>query len=262
MNIRLDGKTALVCGSSKGIGKAIADRFAEMGANLVLIARNEDRLLAINNEYRSKYSGNYYHYALDLGNLPLLESTISDHLKIIGNIDILVNNAGGPESGKLIDAEINDFLKPLQNHLFASQLLTKLLVPGMIENAFGRIINIISVSVKQPIDNLGVSNTLRGAMASWAKTLSRELAINNITVNSILPGYTDTERLDYLFNRLADNANTDYETILKQTTSKIPAGRLAKPEEVANLAGFLASNFAAYINGTAIAVDGAFLNTI
>lgn len=262
MNIRLDGKTALVCGSSKGIGKAIADRFAEMGANLILIARNEDRLLANNNHYRNNYQGSYYHYALDLSDLNALEFAISNHLKIVGGIDIIVNNAGGPESGKLIYSELASFQKAFQSHLFSAQLLSKLIVPGMIANQYGRIINVISVSVKQPIDNLGVSNTLRGAMASWAKTLARELAVSNITVNSILPGYTNTERLDYLFNRLVDANGSDYDTVLSQTIAKIPAGRLGKAEEIASLAGFLASDFAAYINGTAIPVDGAYLNTL
>lgn len=262
MDIRLNNKTALICGSSKGIGRAVAERFAEMGADLILIARSELNLLELVNEFKSKYNGNYYFYAVDLNDLENLEFVVKQHLNLIGDIDILVNNSGGPESGFLANTSVNDLLKPFQSHLFASHLLVQLISESMKKNNFGRIINIISISVKQPIENLGVSNTLRGAMASWAKTLSRELAKYNITVNNILPGYTNTERLDYLFNKIADNSEISYNDVLSATIAKIPAGRLANPDETASLAGFLASDFASYINGSSIAVDGGFLSSI
>ncbi len=262
MNISLKNKTALICGSSKGIGKAIAERYAEMGADLVLIARSESILIEMANNFKSKYTGNFYCYSVDLNNLEILENIIEQHLNTVGNIDILVNNSGGPESGLLTNTNYNDFIKPFQSHLFASHLLVQKLRDGMKQNNFGRIINIISVSVKQPIENLGVSNTLRGAMASWSKTLSRELAKYNITVNNILPGYTNTERLDYLFNRIAEKTSTSYDEVLASALTKIPAGRLATPDEIANLAGFLASDLASYINGSSIAVDGGYLSSI
>jgi len=203
MDINLFGKNALVCGASKGIGFAIASQFAEMGANVTLLSRSEDnlklaisKLPSVNNNKHDYIFGDF-----------ISPSIIIEQLKKLidegKNYHILVNNSGGPMPGKAIDANPNEFNDAFQRHLIMSQILTSLLVEGMKKENYGRIINIISISVKQPVENLGVSNTIRGAMNSWSKTLSRELGEYGITVNNILPGHTNTERLESLIQNNA-----------------------------------------------------------
>jgi 3-oxoacyl-[acyl-carrier protein] reductase len=174
----------------------------------------------------------------------------------------LINNTGGPPPGAITEAEISNFKKYISMHLYCSHFLTQSLIPIMKKEKFGRIVNIISISVKSPIDNLGVSNTVRWAMASWAKTLSNEVAEFGVTVNNILPGFTNTERLQSLLKNRALSSNTTIEEVTNNTISNIPAKRFGKPEEVADATTFLCSKAASYINGINLPVDGGFTKTL
>lgn len=262
MNIRLDGRTALVCGSSQGIGKAIAIQFAEMGANVILLARNMDLMMAVASDLPKTDSQKHYIYQADLQKPAEAANIVKQHIEANGSIDILVNNSGGPPSGLAIDAKPEDFMLAFERHLLASQLLVQTVVPGMKSANFGRIINVISISVRQPIDNLGVSNTLRGAMASWAKTLSRELGKFGITVNNLLPGQTSTERLSSLIKTNAEKRGLTIAELEKEMIAEIPVGRFGKPEELGFAAGFLASDEAAFINGVSLPVDGGYIRAV
>ena len=262
MNISLEGKNALVCGGSEGIGKAIALQFASLGANVTIIARNEETLKNTVAEFKVTNIQNHGYIVADFSDPDNTAQKVAEHIKSNKSYQILVNNSGGPAPGLISEATADEFLNAFRQHLIVSQKLVQEILPYMKELNFGRIINVISIGVKQPIDILGVSNSIRGAMASWAKTLSRELAGHGITVNNILPGYTKTARLDSLLQTRAQNAKTTVDEIKKSIYADIPAGRFAKPEEIGYLAGFLASDLADYISGTSIPIDGAYLRTI
>ncbi|MCX7908363.1 MAG: SDR family oxidoreductase [Ignavibacteria bacterium] len=262
MEISLQNRIALVCGASQGIGYAIASQFAYSGAKVILLARNETKLNEITKTLCIKTNVKHLYVACDISNLQILEIKVKDILSQIEAIHILVNNTGGPEPGLLHNSTTEQLEKAFRQHILSAQKLIELLVPGMKENKFGRIINIVSVGMREPIENLGVSNTVRGAMGSWAKTLSRELAPFGITVNNILPGYTLTERLKSLINNRASAKGVSFEEESLSILQKIPTKRFAKPEEIAYLATFLASEYASYINGTSIPIDGGYLSSI
>jgi 3-oxoacyl-[acyl-carrier protein] reductase len=250
-------KNALVCGSTQGIGKAIAIRLAEAGANITLAARNEKTLRELRDELPVVSPEQVHNFMLaDFSSLESVKNAIDVQLQKGMRFQILVNNTGGPSPGTIVDASTNDFLAALSQHLLCSHTLVQACLKGMKEEKYGRIINIISTSVKQPIPNLGVSNTTRGAVSSWAKTLSLELASFGITVNNILPGYIQTGRLDSLINSTSALQNVSLEQVQETMLKSVPAGRFGSPDELANLAVFLASPLAHYINGTSIAVDG------
>jgi 3-oxoacyl-[acyl-carrier protein] reductase len=252
MNIDLNGKRALVCGASQGIGEAIAHQFAIMGADIILLARSHDKLEKI----RSELPGARHEIlALDLKDRVKLDVEIK-RLQKTGPIEILVNNAGGPKAGSLLEASDKDFLDGFENHILAASFLVNSLLSGMREKKYGRIINIISTSVKAPIPNLGVSNTIRAAMANWAKTLATELAPFGVTVNNVLPGYTSTPRLDALAKAAADRQGKTEEEVKNAWRAATPMGRFASPEEVAAAVSFLASPAAAFITGINLPVDG------
>lgn len=255
--IDLSGKKALVCGASKGIGYAIAKKMAELNAEVTIMSSNENNLKSaikkLNNKNKHKY------IAVDFNEYKLVEEKVKEKIDAGNYYDILINNSGGPTPGLLLEADIADFTAAFNRHLFASHLISKLLIPKMKENNFGRIINIISISVKEPVENLGVSNTLRGAMNSWSKTLSKEVGKFGITVNNLLPGYTETERLQNLLTKNADKEGKTYYEIAKKIINKIPLGRLGQSEDLANIAAFLASEYASYITGVNIPVDGGFI---
>ncbi len=259
MKIDLSGKTALVCGSTFGIGNAIAKAFAEAGAKLVLAARTESEL-----EKLSRTLPNAPHRFI-VADFFENESFAAQIKKIAAEgtkLDVVVNNAGGPPPGALLEADANELIKAFEAHVATAQKLAKIIVPKMKESRWGRIINIISIGLKQPIPNLGVSNVVRGAMGAWAKTLSLELAPFGITVNNILPGYTETSRLIALFEKNAAREKISSKEYADKIKSTIPAKRFASPEEIANAALFLASDYAAYINGVNLPVDGGFLNCL
>lgn len=251
MQLNLENKTALVCGSSKGIGAAIAHALATEGARVVLVARHEDELA----EQVKELSGKNHEYLVaDL----LSKSSVKRLTEFISRqaIDIVINNTGGPAPGPLVDARPDDFQQALEMHLFASHQIMQAVLPGMKKRKFGRFINIISTSVKIPIAGLGVSNTTRGAMASWAKTLAGEVAPFGITVNNILPGSVNTTRLEAILQNTARKKSIPIEQATEEMKQAIPAGRFGEPEELGYLAAFLASDKAAYITGVSIPVDG------
>ncbi|HEV7347867.1 SDR family oxidoreductase [Telluribacter sp.] len=256
MNLDLTGKTALVCGSTQGIGYASAVELALMGANVTLMARNEQKLgEAVDSLDISK--GQLHRFIVaDFADTASVQEAINGYLRLVPDVHILVNNTGGPAGGAIIEAETDQFVKTFHMHLVNNQLLAQAVVPSMQKAGFGRIVNIISTSVKQPIAGLGVSNTIRGAVASWAKTLSLELGRYGITVNNVLPGYTRTSRLDAVLGMRAEAQGKTVDEVADHMESEIPVGRFAEPEEVAAAVAFLCSPAAASISGINIPVDG------
>jgi len=262
MKIDLVGKNAIIGGASQGIGFAIARQFAACGANLILISRSEEKLKNAIKQLPENGSQIFKYLVADFSNPHSFADDLQNLIAEFGSIHILVNNSGGPSSGSASNASLEDYLSAFNSHLLSFQMLVKLVLDGMKKQQFGRIINITSVGAKQPIDNLGVSNTIRGAVSSWAKILSRELAPFGITVNNILPGYIATERLTYLFQSIADKNQTTLDFEFHKLANEIPAGRIGKPEEIGYVAAFLASNYANYINGINFPVDGGYLRTL
>lgn len=255
MDLDLRGRRAVVCGSTRGIGKAIAIELALLGANVTLVARNEPALGAVRRELHAT-EGQAHEYLVADFNFPEKLRTIINEYVAVKEVHVLVNNTGGPPGGPAIDARTDEFVSAFSAHLLCNQVLTQAVVPGMRKARFGRIINVISTSVKAPIRGLGVSNTIRGAVANWSKTLSAELAPFGITVNNILPGATLTDRLIELNKVKAEKNNQSVEEVTDAMIREIPAGRLALPSEVAAAAAFLATPAAGYINGINIPVDG------
>ncbi len=253
MNITLNNRRALVCGASAGIGKAIAESFAKAGAQVILLARGNEALEKVLNGLEG--SGHSV-VSCDIQDLDQLSKVLTELNETDGAFDIVVNNSGGPPAGKLSEAMAEDFEKAMTRLLLSSHTIVKHCLPAMKTNGFGRIINIISTSVRQPIDNLGVSNTIRAATASWAKTLSREVAPFGITVNNILPGATATDRLEDIIQRTMQRTSKSRADVEAELLAEIPAGRFAKPEEIASAATFLASDQAAYVSGINLSVDG------
>jgi len=259
----LAGKRALVCGSTQGIGRACAIEFARQGALVTLLARNEQVLQKVRDEVaaaspagaRSQEAGHDYLQA-DFSRPDEVAAVVRQHLDRSGPVAILVNNTGGPPPGTILDADPEAFRAAFTAHVVCNQVLAQLLVPGMKELEYGRIINIISTSVKQPIPGLGVSNTTRGAVASWSKTLATELAPFGITVNNILPGFTDTQRLRSLIGSKARDAGVSEADIERQMKASIPMGRFGAAEELAAVAGFLASPASSYLTGVSLPIDG------
>lgn len=255
MDLNLNGKRAIVCGSTNGIGKAIAIELALLGASVTLFARNEGALAATVRELKSSEGQRHEYLVADFNFADQLRSVIESY---VANTDahILVNNTGGPPGGQAIDANPQEFVSAFSAHLLCNQILTQAVVPAMKKAGFGRVINVISTSVKIPIRGLGVSNTIRGAVANWSKTLSLELAPFGITVNNVLPGATVTDRLIALSRIKAEKTGKAFEVVMDEMVKEIPAGRLASAHEVAAAAAFLATPAAGYINGINIPVDG------
>ncbi len=262
MNLSLKGKRAIVCGSTQGIGKSIAIKLAENGASVTLIARNENKLKNVIKEIKDINSNEHNYIVSDFNDVDTLEKKFTDYLNKDFKPSILINNTGGPPPGEISKASKKDFKDYMSMHLHTSHYLSTSILPIMKKEKYGRIINIISISVKAPIDNLGVSNTVRWAMASWAKTLSNEVAEYGITVNNILPGFTDTERLRSLMKNRALSSKTTTKEITNNTISNIPAKRFGKPEEVADATTILCSKAASYINGINLPVDGGFSKSL
>lgn len=252
----LIGKVALVAGSTQGIGKAVAMKLAEMGADIVLLARNEEKLKLVKSELHREGSQTHDYLVVDFTQPLELKQKVSDYLSKGKSIDILINNTGGPKAGPVIDADISEFLSAFNQHLICNHILVQAVVPGMKQSGGGRIVNIISTSVKQPLPGLGVSNTIRGAVGNWSKTLANELGQFNITVNNVLPGATNTTRLQEIASNKSEKTGDSVDAIFEEMAEESPMKRIARPEEIAAAVAFLASPSASYINGINIPVDG------
>jgi 3-oxoacyl-[acyl-carrier protein] reductase len=252
----LINKTAFVCGSTQGIGKATAMLLAEMGANIVLIARNKEALEETKSKLKQTNQQQHHVIVADFADASNLKTLVEAFVLAHGSVHILVNNSGGPAAGNIEKAEVKEFLSAFNNHLVCNHILAQALLPGMKTAGYGRIINIISTSVKQPLHGLGVSNTIRAAVANWSKTLSLEVASLGITVNNVLPGATLTGRLENIITNKSEKQGISKAKIEEEMLKEIPAKRFGNPNEIAAAIAFLASPAAAYINGINLPVDG------
>jgi 3-oxoacyl-[acyl-carrier protein] reductase len=255
MNLSLENKTAIICGSTQGIGLAIAMELAELGATCILMARNETALIESRKLLSKEKKQEHAYLVADFSNAENVKLAIEKFMQN-NTVHVLINNTGGPAGGAIIDAKEEDFVNTFNQHLICNHILTKAVVPSMKKENYGRIINIISTSVKIPLNNLGVSNTIRGAVASWAKTMANELGQFNITVNNILPGATNTIRLQNIIKTNANKKEKEIIDIEKEMQQEIPMRRFAEASEIAAVAAFLASPAASYVNGVSIPVDG------
>lgn len=257
MHIDLTSQRALVGGSTQGIGRAVADELARLGATVTLLARDENRLREAAAALPTPTGQQHRYLVADFTQPATLQQRLQEHLAAHPEgFDILINNTGGPAGGPILDAPVDAFRAAFEQHLVCNHLLAQAVVPAMRQRGHGRIINIISTSVKQPLPGLGVSNTIRGAVASWAKTLANELGPHGITVNNVLPGATVTQRHTSLIEKKASQTGQSTEDIEAGMLKLIPASRFGQAEEVAAAVAFLASPAAAYVNGINVPVDG------
>lgn len=256
MNLDLSNKKAVVCGSTQGIGKAAAIELALLGATVTLVARNEEKLRKVREELSTHKAQQHDYLVADFTKPDELKSKIELYAQRSGTVHILVNNTGGPPGGPIINASTDEFTQAFSSHLLCNHILVQGLLEGMKRAGYGRIINIISTSVKQPLKGLGVSNTIRAAVANWSKTLSLETAQYGITVNNVLPGATNTVRLSSLLEAKSKKTGHSIEELQKEMIAEIPAARFADASEIAAAVAFLASPAAAYITGINVPVDG------
>jgi 3-oxoacyl-[acyl-carrier protein] reductase len=256
MDLNLSGHHALVCGASQGIGLATAIELAELGADVTLLARSADQLHAAAERLPRKQPTQRHDWrSVDMQDTSNLQTVVAE-IVAAHPVQILINNSGGPPGGPAHSADPAAFESTFRQHLIGGQVLLQAVLPGMRASGYGRLVNVISTSVKEPIPGLGVSNTVRAAVAAWAKTLSGELAVDGITVNNVLPGYTRTARLDGLLAAQSEKSGRSTEELAKEMAAAVPARRFAEPGEVAAVIAFLCTPAAAYVNGVSIAVDG------
>jgi 3-oxoacyl-[acyl-carrier protein] reductase len=260
MNLDLSNKNALVCGSTQGIGKATALALAKIGASVFLMSRNASTLQDVLSELDTSKGQKHAFFCADFSDVESVKSVAKDLLN--HSIHILINNTGGPAGGPISAAKTEDFEAAFRMHLVCNQILSQAVLPSMKAAYYGRIVNVISTSVKVPINGLGVSNTIRGAVASWAKTMANEVGQFGITVNNVLPGFTNTNRLKTLITKKASAQNTSEEAIANAMLASVPANRFGEADEVANAIAFLCSPSASYINGINVPVDGGRTGTL
>lgn len=262
MELGLQGKVAFVGGSSSGLGRAIARTLAAEGCRVAVSARSSDTLAQTAQEIRSEWDVDVFEAIADLSRREEAAAAVTGAEEMLGPVDILVTNVGGPPSGRFQEISYQQWENAFQLTMGSALHLIHLVLPAMREKKWGRIINITSISVKQPVENLVLSNAIRAAVTGMAKTLSTEVAGEGITVNNVLPGFTRTERLTELASALADKRACDEAEVYRSWESEIPAGRLGEPEELANLVAFLASERASYITGTSVQVDGGWVRSL
>lgn len=255
MNLDLSGKRAVVCGSTQGIGKAAAIELALLGASITLVARDEGKLKKTLTDLQGK-PGQQHDFIVADFNEPEKLKLQTEAYAAKNKVHILINNTGGPSPGPVMEARTEDFFQAFSNHLICNHILAQIFAPCMKAEGYGRIINIISTSVKIPIRGLGVSNTIRGAVANWSKTLSSELGPFGITVNNVLPGWIMTGRLESIILGKAEKTGRSFEEIKQEMTDEIPLGRIGETHEIGAAIAFLATPAAAYINGINVPVDG------
>ncbi|MGN7725277.1 SDR family oxidoreductase [Luteimonas sp. 22616] len=261
MDLNLSGKHALVCGASEGIGRATAHELALLGASVTVLARRAEALQEVAAALPRTDGQAHDWIAADVSQTDALRERV-EALAASAPVHILVNNTGGPPGGSAHGAAVEAYLDAFNKHLVANQTLLQAVLPGMRQARWGRIVNVISTSVKEPIPGLGVSNTIRGAVASWAKTLSRELAADGITVNNVLPGFTETGRIEQIVRGKVAAEGRSEDDVRAAMRAGVPAGRFATPEETGGVIAFLCSPAAAYVNGVSLAVDGGRMNSI
>ena len=261
MDLNLSGKHALVCGASEGIGRAAAHELALLGANVTVLARRAEALQAVVDALPARNGQRHGRITADVSHTDALAEKVRA-LAAERRIDILVNNTGGPPGGPVASATADAFVQAFTRHLLANQALVQAVLPGMQAAGWGRIVNVVSTSVREPIQGLGVSNTTRGAVAAWAKTLSREVASQGITVNNVLPGFTETGRIAQIVGDRARSSGKSEQQVADGMKATVPAARFARPEEVAAAIAFLCSPAAGYINGVSLAVDGGRMQSI
>lgn len=261
--MNMAGKTALVCGGTQGIGLASAVALAGRGARVILLARDADRLEQARTSLPRPEPGQAHEaIAADLDDPAAAAHLVSQRIAARGPIQILINNAGGPPAGPVSNATPDAFVTAFRQHLLANHLLAQAVIPGMKSSGYGRIVNIVSTSVRQPIKGLGVSNTIRAAVAGWTKTLSNELGPSGITVNNVLPGATRTGRLDAVIANRAKATGASTDEITREMEAEIPLGRFGSADEIAAAVAFLASPEAGYITGVSLPVDGGRISSI
>ena len=261
MDLDLSGKHALVCGASEGIGRAAAIELARLGADVTLLARREAALLDVLSTLPADGQQRHGFVCADVADTAALRDSVGE-LARERPLHILINNTGGPPGGTAHGADVAAYLDAFNRHLVANQTLLQAVLPGMRAARWGRIVNVISTSVYEPIPNLGVSNTIRGAVAGWAKTLSRELAGDGITVNNVLPGYTRTQRLEQILTDRSQACGKPQDEIARAMLASVPVGRFAEAAEIAGVIAFLCTPAAAYVDGQSIAVDGGRMQSI
>lgn len=261
MDLNLSGRHALVCGASAGIGRAAAHELALLGADVTVLARRADALQAVVDALPRVAGQRHATLIADAAQPDLLGARAAT-LAAERPVQILVNNTAGPPGGAAHSADAAAFVAAFERHLLANHALVQALLPGMRDAGWGRVVNVISTSVREPIPGLGVSNTVRGAVAAWAKTLSREVAANGVTVNNVLPGYTRTARLEQILGDRAAASGDSVEQVAAGMRASVPAGRFAEPAEIAAVIAFLCSPAAGYVNGVSLAVDGGRMQSI
>jgi 3-oxoacyl-[acyl-carrier protein] reductase len=262
MNLGITDKAALVTASSRGLGKAIATELAREGAKLAICARGKDELLKTQEEIQNHTSSTVISRVADVTNKSQVRALVSHVVKEFGSLAILVCNAGGPPSGMVGDFDTDDYLKALELNLLSTVNLCYEALPHMKKQNWGRIVTLTSVSAKQPIDNLILSNTARSGVLGFSKSLSNQVAAYGITVNSICPGYTRTERVEALAKSFEEKGKGTVQDFYQSIEKAIPAGRLGRPEEVASAVAYLCSEAAGYITGVALQVDGGYVKSI
>ena len=257
MDLKIKNKIALVCGSSKGIGKACATSLANEGAKTILCARSEELLKNAVNEIKAN-GGEANYIVCDLSNIESIKEVVDKAKSIYGQIDILVNNAGGPPAGEDLSFDVSTWERAFRLTFLSAEVITKYLLPDMVSKRWGRIINLTSLTVKQPIKGLMLSNSIRLAVVGWAKTISQDYAQYGVTINNIATGYTLTDRVKHLFKSKANQEKKSLDEVIEEMSKTIPIGRMADPSEIANVVVFLSSERASYINGATIPVDGGY----
>lgn len=261
MDLDLTGRHALVCGGSEGIGRATAHELALLGAEVTVLARRADALAIVRDALPTAPGRRHHLLAVDMDDTDALRTAVAAHVAA-HPVQILVNNTGGPPGGPAHVATSQAFVEAFRRHLLAGQILVQAVLPAMRDAHWGRIVNVVSTSVREPIAGLGVSNTVRGAVAGWAKTLSRELAGDGITVNNVLPGYTRTGRIEQIVADRSARTGRSSDAVIAEMEASVPAGRFADATETAAAIAFLCAPAAAYINGVSLPVDGGRMASI